>query len=421
MWKRFNNTDASLVTKTQLFHEWVHQLEAEGRKILDLGRGKPSTPAEARAVEAMRQNMDGLHDSAEAALYGTNASGEMLYRTTVAQAFTRLYGTAFEPENIVFTPGGQFGLLAAFMAIAETHPNGYVVCLSPYYLNHVELAQFFPSHRLQILSVPVTPEDDGTMIAAKIEAAVAEKEGDVACFLFCNPANPTGKVLRPHDWRALMPLLTRMDHAAIMLDEAFSELVFDWEGNFEDPSHFNISLLHSAPELKERCFLFRSGTKAMGLSGERLAVMAVPDAYKPYVTRLQSFAIGNPPLAAQAGMAACLEQLDHDRMRVLSEHYQANCYALMHHFKHENRRIWTGSLPDAGFYLLVDYSDYIGTPMPKEAARAYWQPKEVIETDMDIAFALLFGEASLCTIPGSCFGLPESEGWQRLSFSAGEW
>lgn len=416
---RPEGTDASTVTQTQLVHEWVHHLNNEGWCVADGSRGKPSFPADNHAMQAMLKTLHNIQNT-HVMPYGTSPLGEKNFRGQAAEGFSKEYSIPFSADNIVFTPGGQFGLATLFRIIGQRHPGGKIITPCPWYLNHHELATFGSDRSKAFFPIEATPPQ--RLNAELLQSAIDNclKEGhDISAFLFCNPANPTGVILREHEWKDIAAVLRSYPEVPIMLDEAFAEIVFDHDNR--------ISLLHAAPDLQPRTILFRSGTKALGFSGERLAVMAVPDCYIADVTTFQSRFIGNPPLSAQAGMAAAMQFMSPEKKRPIAEYYQENCHILYEILKPLNIFPYADYVPEGGFYMLVNLDILLGCPLPEKAQSILDEKSDMkhsyIETDWDITLALLcgFGQApsqGVASIPACCFGLDASKGWVRLSFSS---
>lgn len=403
---RPNWTPAATLTVTQFVHEWAHALEKKGWNIADAGRGRPSFPSDIDAVTAMHNYTKHLIDSREVALYGTSVLGEKEYRQAAAEGFKKEYGLNFPTYEIMFTAGGQFAIAAAAHLIQQLN-GGYIITPKPWYVNHDAIISIYSKlHPFNIWNIKdktakITPQN--------LENAVrsCHKPG---AFLFCNPGNPLGNIMRKDDWLAIVPLLEKYD-IPIILDEAFTEIVFNKE--------FEISLLHAAPHLADRIIVMRSGTKALGLSGERLHVMRVPQKYMPIVEEFQSRLIGNCPISVQAGMAAAFKNMSIDKKAVISDYYKNNADFMLD----KVGNILVGGKPEGGFYFIADFSFMLGTPIPEEAKKAYSEQKNIIEDDIDICMALMFGyglgkKEGLGTVPASCFGIDKKRGFQRISFSS---
>jgi aspartate/methionine/tyrosine aminotransferase len=420
---RPDGSPASTLTITQSFHEWVHALEAAGWDIADGSRGKPSYPADRDALAAMQQSFASL---VTVSPYGTSPLGEPQWQQQAAEGFSREYGVDVAPETVVFTPGGQFGLAASFYAIERANPGSVILAPQPWYLNHEELASLFVGDAMltqgrnaKFIGMDML-STGGRMTPELLERGLSAVEASgkkLGAFLFCNPSNPLGTVIRKGEWAALAPILRRFPDVPILLDEAFAEIIFD-----ED---FKSSLLHAAPDLQDRIFLFRSGTKALGLAGERLAAMIVPPRYLPAVTAFQSRLLGNAPLTLQAGMSAALAKIGAQKKSFITQYYRANFHFLRDRLQQYG--LW-GQVPvgpEGGFFLLLGFENLKGTPLPEMAANLLG--KSTIETDTDLAFALLMGlglpegharSEGVAVIPASAFGVAPERMLLRISYSS---
>ncbi len=413
---RPDQTSADLVTKTQWIHEWAHHLYYNGWDVVDASRGRPTYPANEHVITAIKQTIQKIEETRKAP-YGTNPFGEQKYREAVATSLSREYGCAFNSDEIAFTPGGQFGLASVFFSIFQQHKSGVVVAPCPWYLNHKELAEMVrkmlgAETKTQFQPVELLKQEGFRLSRSAMEAALAECD-EPSVFLFCNPNNPLGTVTRKQEWLDIVPVLEAYPDVPIMLDEAFAEIVFD--------EHYDNSLLHAAPHLKERTFLFRSGTKAIGFPGERLAVMTVPARYREEVIFLQSRWIGNPAISSQAGMAAAIAHATKESKVALSQYYRENAEYMFQELNRLGIVLNANCTPEGGFYLLVNLSGLLGNAVP-EAAKAALGDRSTIENDHDLVMSLLFGlhqdeQQGFALVPGSCFGINPKAGIVRVSFS----
>ncbi len=401
---RPNWEKSSILTITQFVHEWAHALEKKGWNIADAGRGRPSYPADEDAVNAMFAYADKLKKSRDVALYGTSVLGEKKYREQVAKGFESEYGIKFPTYEIMFTPGGQFGIAAVANMVSELN-GGYIITPKPWYVNHEVISSIYT--KLQ----PVSFSAERKITPENLQAAI-DSCPKIGAFMFCNPGNPLGNIMRKSDWQRIVPLLTKYD-VPIILDEAFTEIVFDKD--------YEISLLHAAPELAGRIIVMRSGTKALGLPGERLSVMRAPQRYMGILEQFQSRLIGNCPLSVQSGMAAATEKMDYNKKSAITDYYRNNAEFLVGGV--EELGMLHGAKPEGGFYFIADFSFMLGQEMPEAARGAYEHKKENIENDVDICMALMFGfgqkpGSGLGSVPASCFGFDEKLGFLRISYSS---
>lgn len=73
---------------------------------------------------------------------------------------------------------------------------------------------------------------------------------------------------------------------------------------------------------------------------------------------------------------------------------------------------------EATFYVLADFSDMFGLPLPNDAARVL-QRSGLVKTDEELAYYLLF-EDNLMITPLSYFGLSKQDGFMRITCSGRE-
>lgn len=419
MMKRPDGSCARGVTNTQLIHEWAHALQAKGHHILDASRGRPSFPVDPDALHAMKQFFESITPTALIP-YGTHPFGEYQHRHDMAQALAKLYNIPYTAEDIAFTPGGQFGISAAFYAIFKQQPRGVVLAPCPWYLNHHELAHMVQSLLGErdatdiFLPVLLLAEPNFRLTAHAIRKAIASSSEPIRAFLFCNPNNPLGIVTRKEEWKEIAALLHEYPDTPILLDEAFMEIIFDHDDH--------CSLLHAAPELASRTFLFRSGTKALGFPGERLAVMTIPKPYQDEMCYLQSRLIGNPSLSSQLGLTAAMATNPLSKYHRIASYYATHAHSLIETINELGIGLSKDFAPEGGFYTIIDLSRFLGTPIPDAAKAALDIAYDHCKTDTDIVFSLLFGVFQqpgygLALIPASCFGIDGAKGYARLSFS----
>lgn len=408
MMLRYNHTSAHTLTGTQFVHEWVHHLSAQGHAIIDASRGKPSYPVDAAIWRAMQDAIAGAQQ--DVFPYGTDALGEPEYREAVAIALSDWYASAIDPAQIVFTPGGQFALNLSFTLLHKREPEGVFVSTAPGYLNYAELVRYVCGSAESLSPVILQSSRQYRFTATDLDAHLRTLSRPIAGFVFCNPLNPTGQVISQAEWQDFATLLREYD-APILLDEAFTEVAFKREP----------SLLQVAPDLRERMFLFRSGTKAHGLPGERLAVSVVPPQWIEAFRFHQSRVLGNPPLLAQAGMTAALTHLTPARLSDLRQYYQANATKLQQRLR-QIPAIQQVIVPEGGFFLLAQMSAMMGGTIPPAAREAMGIANAHITTDEELMAALLFAgvssqKAGVALMPGSYFGLEAGAGIMRISFS----
>jgi aspartate/methionine/tyrosine aminotransferase len=228
--------------------------------------------------------------------------------------------------------------------------------------------------------------------------------------------------MRKEDWLKILPILERYPETPILLDEAFFEIIFDWQQTNQN-SRYHTSLLHIAPHILPRIMCFRSGTKALALSGERMAVTFAGQQFIGSLTAFQSRLLGNSPIIHQAAMAKALETQTRDKLEKISNYYQQSMAKMWQGLTDMNLIPKEIPKPEGCFYTLADFSFLRGKTMPDLACQIMEKPNgTTIATDMQLVMSLLAGlnqpeNAGIAMMPACCFGLDENKLYTRLSAS----
>lgn len=301
--------------------EKARALEAEGRSIIHMEVGQPSSGAPAGARAALAQAME------KDALGYTVALGLPALREGIAQLYKRWYGIDLNPNRIVVTAGSSSAFLLTFSALFDA---GEKVALG---------LPGYPSYRhiLKALSLEAVgiETDDST----RFQPVPAQLPEDIAGLIVASPGNPSGTMLGRAELAALAEACTAKG-IALISDEIYHGL--SYEGR-------SISAL----EVTDDVVVINSFSKYFAMTGWRLGWMVVPESMIRQVERLAQNMFICPPHASQVaalGALDCIDELDAN----------LKVYA-------ENRRLMLEGLPKAGFtkiappdgafYIYADISD----------------------------------------------------------------
>ena len=259
----------------------AHALEEQGRSILHMEFGQPSTGAPAEAVAVAHRVLD-----TEPMGYWESTA----LKQRIARHYADRHGVAVEAEQVLLTCGASPGLVLALTSLfapgarVATARPGYVAyrnTLKALYLDPVEIA-CGPAERFQISAdalARIDPAPDGLILAS--------------------PANPTGTIIPPAEL-ARIAAQCRERGIRIISDEIYHGL------SFGEPAH---SMLEYAPD----AVIVNSFSKYYSMAGWRLGWIVVP----PQLIETARARMGNlfltpPVLAQRAGLAAfdCTDELE---------------------------------------------------------------------------------------------------------------
>ena len=259
----------------------AHALEEQGRSILHMEFGQPSTGAPARAIAVAHHVLD-----TEPMGYWESTA----LKERMARDYQHRYAVTVDPEQIILTCGASPALVLAFTSLfapgarVATARPGYVAyrnTLKALYLNPVEVA-CGPAERYQISAdalAALDPAPDGLILAS--------------------PANPTGTIIPPAELARIAAVCADRG-IRIISDEVYHGL------SFGEPAH---SMLQYAPD----AVIVNSFSKYYSMAGWRLGwVVVPPDLIDTARARMGNLFLTPPVLAQRAGLAAfdCVEELD---------------------------------------------------------------------------------------------------------------
>ena len=259
----------------------AQRLKAEGRSIIHMEFGQPSTGAPKAAIAA-------AHAVLDAEPMGYWSSDPLKAR--ICRHYAEIYGVAVEPARITLTSGASPALVLALSAtfrpgdvIAMARP-GYVA-----YRNTVKALHMVP------LEIACGAETRFQLTAAML----ASLEPAPAGVILASPANPTGIVIPGPELAAIAEVCAARG-IRIVSDEIYHGLSYD------RPTH---SMLEFAPD----AIVVNSFSKYFSMAGWRLGWLIVPrEEASRAVAYMGALFLTAPSLAQHAALAAmdCRDELE---------------------------------------------------------------------------------------------------------------
>jgi aspartate aminotransferase len=347
------------------------KMKASGIDLADFGAGEPhfSTPDHIKkaAIEAIEKNFTRY----------TAVAGIPDVRKAVVERHAADFGTAYAPEECVFTAGGK---LAIFNAVEVLIDHGdEVIVPVPYWVSYKDIIEFAGG---KPVFVETSEAENFKLTAAMIEAAITPK---TKAIILNSPSNPSGNVIPTEELYSIV----RLAHAKgifVLIDECYAYLSFNGE----------IVSGASVTEAKEHIVVLGSLSKTYAMTGWRAGFALGPKKIIAAMSKLQSQSTSNTATFVQK---AAVTALSSDQQCVAD--MRADYIRLRDRILAGFKTIpgLTCTVPEGAFYVYPNIKAFLG--------------KGGINTASELASKLLT-EAHVVTVPGEPFGTHEHV---RLSYA----
>ncbi|MCT4558461.1 MAG: aminotransferase class I/II-fold pyridoxal phosphate-dependent enzyme [Pelagimonas sp.] len=342
--------------------EKARQAEADGRHIIHMEVGQPSTPAPAAARAALARALE--QDS----LGYTVALGLPALREKIAALYGEWYNVDLDPARVVVTPGSSGGFLLAFSALFD---QGDRVALG---------APGYPSYRQILRALSLETVEIETSAENRLQLVPSDLDGvEFDGLMVASPSNPSGTMLDEPALRALIEA-TQDKGAAFLSDEIYHGIEYDKKAV-------------TALQISDDVCVINSFSKYFSMTGWRAGWLVLPEANLRQVERLaQNMFICAPHASQVAALAAldCREELD------------ANLQVYT-----RNRALMVDTLPKIGFDRIA----------PPDGAFYIYADVSALTTD-SVAFATeILEQAGVAVTPGLDFDKGRGAGTLRFSYA----
>jgi aspartate/methionine/tyrosine aminotransferase len=339
----------------------AHALKAEGRSIIHMEFGQPSTGAPAAAIAVAHRMLD-----SEPGGYWES----MPLKARIARHYAETYRIDIDQDRIVLTCGASPALLLALISAFDS--GARVATARPGY---VAYRNTLKALHMQPVEIACGPAERFQMTAAALAALDPAPDG----LIIASPANPTGTIIEAAELEAIAAIC-RDRGIKVISDEIYHGL------SYVGPAR---SMLEFAPDAT----VINSFSKYFSMVGWRLGWLVGTDAA---AERARAYA-GNlfltaPTLSQHAGLAAL------DAREVLEGHVQI--YA-------RNRALLLDALPRLGLRSIAP---------PDGAFYIYADVGHL--TDDSLAFCeRLLRDTGVATASGVDFDPVEGRRFMRFSFA----
>lgn len=339
----------------------AHRLKAEGRSVIHMEFGQPSTGAPPAAIAAAHHVLDN-----DPMGYWESPG----LKARIVQHYADWYGVTIDPTRIILTNGASPGLVMALNM--SFNPGDRVAFARPGYVAYRNNCRAL---HLEPVEVPCGEEERYQMTAKALAALDPAPKG----LILASPANPTGTIIA-RDELAAIAEVCRERGIIIISDEIYHGISY----GMETPS-----ILEVAPD----ALVVNSFSKYWSMAGWRLGWLIVPESgIDAARARMGNLFLTPPSLAQHAGLIAmdCTEELE-SHLATYARNRQLLLEAL------PALGLARIAPPDGAFYIYADVSDF---------------------TDDALEFCQqLVEDTGVATAPGIDFDPVEGNHFIRMSFA----
>jgi aspartate/methionine/tyrosine aminotransferase len=293
----------------------AHALKAEGRSIIHMEFGQPSTGAPRAAIEVAHKVLD------------TEPMGywqSQPLKARIAQLYKDRYGVSVEPAQVILTCGASPALV---LALSLRFGAGARVALAR--PGYVAYRNTLRALHMQPVEIPCGPETGYQLTAAAIAAIEPAPDG----VIIASPANPTGTIIPAEELKAIAEVC-RARGIAIVSDEIYHGLTY-------------VEPARSILEFDSGALVISSFSKYFSMAGWRLGWLLAP---RDKVSRAVAY-MGNlfltPPSLSQHAALAALDSTD--ELEGHLETYRRNRALLLDALPRMGLR--SIAPPDGAFYI----------------------------------------------------------------------
>ncbi len=339
----------------------AHALKSQGRSVLHMEFGQPSTGAPAAAIAAAHKVLD-----SDAMGYWESPA----LKARLVDLYQQRYGVTIMAEQILLTCGASPALVLALASLFK--PGARVALARPGYV----------AYRNTLKALHMQPEEIACGAAARFQLTA----GSLAALnpapdgvIIASPANPTGTIIDAAGMAALAAIC-RARNITIVSDEIYHGL------SYGAPAH---SMLEFAPD----AVVINSFSKYYSMAGWRLGWIVVPqDRFELTRAYAGNMFLTPPSLSQHAALAAL------DSAAELDGHMATY---------RENRRLLLEALPSLGLTAIAP---------PDGAFYIYADVSHLTNDSLAFCEKLLM-QTGVAIAPGIDFDPVDGHAFIRLSFA----
>jgi len=354
---------------TLRFTALARQLQAQGKKVVNLAAGEPDfdtpEPIKAAAIRAIQEGFTKY----------TPTTGIPDLKAAIVSTLARDRGLSYRPEQVMVTCGAKQALFNLFQVLVQ--PGDEVLIPSPYWVSYPEMVKLAGATPVEVRT---EPGEKFRLSAAQVDRACTPR---TRCLILNSPSNPTGAVLDAARLKEIARVV-QSRNLWVISDEIYSQLVYGAQAP---------SIAAVAPEVAPRTVVVDGVSKAYAMTGWRIGYLAGPTDVVEAAGRLQDHSTSNPASISQRAALAALTG-DPSSVRKMAQEFSKRRDLLVRRLSSIPKVSFVE--PEGAFYCFVNISSA--------------KLKSAIFAER------LLQEALVASIPGDGFGWDE---YVRFSFAIG--
>ena len=346
------------------------ELRAQGRDIINLSAGEPDFDTPEHIKQA------GIQAIAQGMTKYTAVEGLLPLRKAIQEKFLRDNQLTYGVDQITVGNGAKQVIFNAF--VATVGEGDEVIIPAPYWVSYPDMVQLCSGTPV---IVPCGEESNFKLTPGDLEAAITSK---TKWLILNSPGNPTGRVYKADELKALADVLMRHPHVYVLSDDIYEHLVYDQVAY--------ATLATVAPALQDRILTVNGVSKSHSMTGWRIGYGAGPKSLIKAINMIQSHSTSSACTISQAAAIVALTG-PQDFLKTWVTTFQERRDMALDII---NATPGLSCLkPEGAFYLYISCKEIIGKTTP--------QGKK-ITTDNEFALYLL-DSAGIGSVSGDAFGL----------------
>lgn len=349
------------VLPTAALHGEVLEMQQQGVDIIDLTIGISNRPIPDSGKQAAIQAIT-TNDVPYTAITGSSK-----LKTAIQQKLQKENNISCDLEQILVTTGAKQAIFQTLYVL--TNPGDEVAMVTPYWSAYTQIAAM-----LKLTPVFFTIDDIPNLAGKKYSPKLK-------ALLFDLPHNPTGKVFRKDELKAVVSF-AKKNNLYIIADESYEKLVYEGQ---------QISLATIDKEFRNNIITIFSVSQSFSMMGWRLGYAVASKKIIAAMEAVQSSITAATSAVTQAAVAALLPN-EALYVKSLREEFQ-------------QRR-------DVIYQKLTDIP-WMQCDLPQSGPYFWCNIQQLTANSLDFA-ATLLQEKKVAVMPGEALGSP---GWIRLAFN----